>query len=213
MRRNQYLDMQTALPMFDAWGLSKTATCRHPINAIFAHRRRFECLAVGGYWLSKTPHIAGSSAWGSASIRLANWVRLKEGVTDQEFRIINTHLDHVSETARLQQAQMIMADTAAYPPDYPQILCGDMNAEPGSSAINLLTAGGWWDTYAAVHEQKEAGFTYHGFEGRRYQADQKKIDWIFARGGFQPFHATIIREHAGDRYPSDHYFIEADVSP
>jgi len=213
MRRNQYLDMQKALRRFDAWGLSKTATCPHPINAIFAHSQRFECLPAGGYWLSETPHVAGSASWGSASIRLANWVRFKNIDSDQEFRIINTHLDHVGETARLQQAQMIVEDAFAYPSDYPQILCGDMNAEPESSVIDLFTAGGWRDTYSALHDRNDADFTYHAFQGHRHQTNQRKIDWIFARGTLKPFHAAIIRECAGDRYPSDHYFVEADVSP
>lgn len=33
-------------------------------------------------------------------MRLVNWVRLRDRETGADFRFINTHLDHVSQTAR-----------------------------------------------------------------------------------------------------------------
>ncbi len=39
-----------------------------------------------------------------------------------------------------------------------------------------------------------------------------KIDWIFARGGLLPLDSTIVTTHEAGRYPSDHYFVSADVT-
>ena len=46
-------------------------------------------------------------AWGTARARHCNWVRLRDKSTGVEFRVMDIHLDHISEAAR--QAQMKMA--------------------------------------------------------------------------------------------------------
>jgi hypothetical protein len=38
-----------------------------------------------------------------------------------------------------------------------------------------------------------------------------KIDFIFCRGNVTPAWSNIIRDHRGEMYPSDHYFVVADV--
>ena len=38
-----------------------------------------------------------------------------------------------------------------------------------------------------------------------------KIDWIFSRGAVKPVAATIVRDGRNDHYPSDHYFVSAEV--
>jgi endonuclease/exonuclease/phosphatase family metal-dependent hydrolase len=38
-----------------------------------------------------------------------------------------------------------------------------------------------------------------------------KIDWIFARGATRVVGAAIIRDSRDGRFPSDHYFVSADV--
>ena len=56
------------------------------------------------------------------------------------FVFASTHLDHVSETARMEQLELVTACmTEKYgDTDIPVFLCGDLNAEPGSSTILLL---------------------------------------------------------------------------
>ena len=56
------------------------------------------------------------------------------------FVFASTHLDHVSEAARMEQLKLVTACmTEKYgDTDIPVFLCGDLNAEPGSSTILLL---------------------------------------------------------------------------
>jgi endonuclease/exonuclease/phosphatase family metal-dependent hydrolase len=211
MRHEQYQDIKTAFPEHRFYGMTKTATCSHPINAIFYHAKRFTFLSAGGYWLSETPHVAGSSSWQSASIRLANWVRLKDQHIDRQFRVLNTHLDHISETAKWNQMKMILKDSCHFPDDFPQIMTGDLNVDQQHRVIQMIKDADWWDTYQKVHLPEEPGNTYHGFLGSSYQTEKGKIDWIFARGGIKVEAAHIIRDGENGRYPSDHYFVEADV--
>jgi endonuclease/exonuclease/phosphatase family metal-dependent hydrolase len=150
-------------------------------------------------------------------VRLANWVRLIDKNSGKEFRVVNTHLDHLGLIARENQAKIIVEDSNAYAPDYPQILTGDMNCDVNNKAIHEFKNGGWVDTYSAVHGPQDPGNTYHGFIGPKYIVPEKdmtkgKMDWIFTRGNFKATDAQIIRDDENGRYPSDHYFVSANIA-
>ena len=104
------------------------------------------------------------------------------------------------------------------PEDLPQFFTGDLNADATNPAIENVKAGGWNDTYAAVHGPEDPGFTYHAFLGPRFVEERPpekikgKIDWIFYRGPVKTLGTAIIRNGRDGRYPSDHYFISAEVS-
>jgi endonuclease/exonuclease/phosphatase family metal-dependent hydrolase len=168
-------------------------------------------ISAGGFWLSETPHIAGSKSWDSACVRLANWVRLEDRTTGTEFRVVNTHLDHVSQVAREQQAQLVVEDTLAYPESYAQILTGDMNCDFRNKAVDIFKAGGWIDTYGMVHGTEDPGHTYHDFLGPKYNSVIGKMDWIFTRGQTKVIDAVVIKDYLDERFPSDHYFVNATV--
>ena len=210
MWAEQLLYLRLAFPGFEWFGTVDEPHGRNPMNAIFYRSETFTRISTGCYWLSETPHIPGSKSWDSRCVRLANWLRLEDAASGMEFRVINTHLDHVGQMAREQQAALIVEDTRAYPGQYAQILTGDMNCETENEAIGIFEAGGWKDTYAAVHGIKDPGHTYHGYLGADFAADMGKIDWIFARGATRVVGAEIIRDSRDDRFPSDHYFVSAD---
>jgi endonuclease/exonuclease/phosphatase family metal-dependent hydrolase len=183
----------------------------HPQNCILYRKDGFAQVSAGGYWLSEDPHVPGSKSWESACIRLANWVRLREEATVTEFRIVNTHLDHVSQLAREHQAKMIAEDAAAYPHDYPQILTGDMNCDCRNKAIDILKSGGWSDTYGHIHGTEDPGHTYHAFVGSQHESGIGKMDWVFMRGKLRTVDAEIIRDSIDGLFPSDHYFVSAEL--
>src|SRR5690606_17927694 len=136
----------------------------NPGNAILYSPQRYEVISAGGYWLSKTPHIACSRSWDSAATRFANWLHLKDRQSGRQFRVWNTHLDHKGQTAREEQARMVCEGAeAAHGAEFPQILTGDMNADMRNPAISIYKSRGWKDTYAEVHGEADPGFTYHRF--------------------------------------------------
>jgi endonuclease/exonuclease/phosphatase family metal-dependent hydrolase len=211
MQDKQFFDTTEALPEYKTYAMDSKPTGHHPQNCIFYHADTYTRISVGGYWLSESPHIAGSKSWDSAVVRLANWIRLKNRTTGSELRVINTHLDHVSQIAREHQARLIVEDSTAYPEDYPQILTGDMNCDFKNRAIDIFKAGGWIDTYGCVHGIEEPGHTYHEFLGPKYDSAIGKIDWIFMRGGMDAIGARVITDSINGRFPSDHYFVSATV--
>jgi endonuclease/exonuclease/phosphatase family metal-dependent hydrolase len=221
--REQVVDLQASWPEFATLGfagpeMDEFTTGYHGIakNPIFYARDRYELTGAGGFWLSETPHLPGSMSWGTARARHVNWVRLKARDSGREFRVLNTHLDHQSQAAREKQTALILAESARYPADFPQVLAGDFNADARNPVAELIARAGWSDTYAAVHGPAEPGFTAHGFKGpgfaRKSGNPTGRIDFIFARGGVRAVAAEIIRDSHAGRYPSDHYFVSARVT-
>jgi len=213
MWTEQFADLKSVFPEFDSYGMIDEPLALHPMNTIFYRREAFDALSAGGCWLSETPHVTGSKSWDSACVRLANWVRMKDRGSSREFRVVNTHLDHRGQVARENQARIICEDAASYPDAYPQVLTGDLNCDVHNAAIEVLKHHGWVDTYGAVHGAEDPGFTYHHFEGPGFAASSKcgKMDWVFVRGAWKTTDAEIIQDDRDGRFPSDHYFVSADV--
>lgn len=182
-------------------------------NPILFDTKRYELVAAGTYWLSETPLIAGSKSWDTARARHANWVRLKDRQTKKEFRVVNLHLDHVSGKAKVQQAKLVAEESSQYLLDFPQILTGDFNARASSPVFDSIKARGWQDSYTVIHGDADPGYTVHEFEGAHYTkgSSKGKIDFIFYKGSVKSRGSTIIKDHKMGKYPSDHYFVSADL--
>jgi len=211
MTPEQFDYLRSSLPEFDAYWILDDSENGEPVNTIFYSQQYFELESCGGYWLSETPHISGSKSWDSDCIRLAGWVCLAERENRRELRIINTHLDHVSQMARENQARLINEDASVFDTRYAQILTGDMNADRGNKAVEKFVEGGWIDTYEAIHGAGDPGPTAHRFLGPEPSKEKGKIDWIFCRGQVEITAADIIKDNKNGRYPSDHYFISAEI--
>lgn len=231
----QGVDLKAMLPEFASYALlGRDATGLDPLNIIFFSRERFELVSASGYWMSPTPQVPGSRFPDCKNARNVNWVRLKDRRSGRDFRVVNTHLaPGLQEPARFKGAEMIVRDAAAYPKDYPQVLTGDMNSEPQSRAIKAFKDGGWTDTYLSVHGNDDPLPSWHGYLGPDFSnaeirvqklgkkyADlktayagrlQHKIDWIFTRGALRASAAEIVQDGRDGKYPSDHYFLLAEV--
>ena len=212
MWAQQFADLSPAFPDYSYYGMIDEPTGQHPQNSIFYRKDTFSLISAGGYWLSETPHITGSKSWDSNCTRIANWLRLKDNATGTEFRVTNTHLDHISQTARENQARIIVEDSSSYPPDYPQILTGDMNCDVTNKAIDVFKKGEWTDTYGQIHNTENPGLTFHHFKGPDTDCTIGKMDWIFMRGKVNTKDAEIITDSVNGKYPSDHYFVSATIT-
>jgi len=211
MWSQQFADLSAAFPEYSCYGMVDEPAGGHPQNCIFYRTADFTWISAGGYWLSESPHVAGSKSWDSECVRLANWVRLGDRAAGTEFRVVNTHLDHVSQTARENQARLIVEAASAYSETYPQILTGDMNCDFKNRAIGIFKTGNWMDTYGCVHGTEDPGYTFHGFLGPNFESTVGKMDWIFMRGRMKAAEAAVVTDSINGRFPSDHYFVSATI--
>ncbi|WP_316794759.1 endonuclease/exonuclease/phosphatase family protein [Pedobacter agri] len=219
--RVQAEDIQKAMPDYFAFGfdgpemdINKETYNGIAKNLIVFSKKRYAMVSAGCYWLSETPEIGGSLAWGTARARHVNWVRLQDKSSGKEFRVISTHLDHKSQEARNKQGAMIVKESNQYQPDFPQLLIGDFNVDAKNPVFKIITGGGWSETYLTIHGNAEPGLTAHNFIGPEYAKTKNtgKIDFIFTKGMIKTSSANIIKDQINGIYPSDHYFVSADVS-
>lgn len=213
----QFQDLHAAFPDFLTFSVNgESALSEDPFEVIFVSPR-FSMITEAGYWLSETPYIPGSKSWdNSKHPRVVNWMRLIDKTSGAQLRILNTHFDQRGQLAREHSADMVVNDAKAFPPDFPQIFTGDLNADGTNKALEILKDGGWIDSYAQLYGPQEPGFTAHDFLGDKFVPKDKlahagKIDWIFYRGNLAPISSKIIRDSRDGHYPSDHYFVVAEI--
>ena len=212
-------DFKKAFPKFQLFGFDGPEMDAHKEgyhgiakNPILFNKERYELLTAGTYWLSETPLLAGSKSWDTARARHANWIRLKDKKSKKEFRVVNLHLDHVSNEAKIQQAKMVATESAQYMPDFAQLLAGDFNTRFDSQVLESVRAAGWKESYETIYGKTEAGFTGHEFQGVHYVKGPSKgrIDYIWYRGKVKPVETQIIKDAVNGKYPSDHFFMKSD---
>ncbi len=217
--KGQYLDIKKALNNYMSFGFEGPDMDAYPEgyngiakNVIFFSKDKYEYVSSGCYWLSETPLIAGSKSWGTARARHCNWVRLRDKSTNKEFRVLDLHLDHIAQSAKEQQIKLVMEESAQYDAKFPQLLVGDYNADMENEVIKTIKSSGWTDTFAAVNGEIEPGGTTHGFQGIKAKPGKNgRIDFIFSRGPIITKASKIVKDEIGGLYPSDHYFIYADI--
>lgn len=180
-------------------------------NVIFFSKKRYELISAGCYWLSEDPVIAGSISWDTNRARHANWVRVLDRKTGKQLRLIDIHLDHKSQPAKENQAKLIVREAAQYQDKFPQIICADFNSNKGTEQVRHFTNNGWTDCYDVLHNGVEFGRTAHGFMGKNHPRKGQRIDYILTKGGAKALSCEMITDHRGDIYPSDHYFMLAEI--
>lgn len=201
-------------------------------NPIYWKKARFERLDSGSFYLSETPD-EWSLSWDSSMVRAATWVHLKDMQSDKTFFMLNTHLDHLGESSRVNGARLIVEKLAGVAGDLPAIVTGDFNsrvwaiehhggsipekladeATPAGTVHRVFSSAWYRDTYleAGGKEGPETN-TFHNFKGMGYPAIGQRIDWVLVRGGLTALACDIIRDGEPPLYPSDHYPVMATLS-
>jgi endonuclease/exonuclease/phosphatase family metal-dependent hydrolase len=202
----QLRDLDADLPgHYARLGQGRKGGDRGEFVAVYFDTRRLTPLAHGDFWLSDTPDVPGSRSWGNLITRMTTWVRFADQQTGGEFVVVNTHLDHLSERARVRGAELLRERIAAFGP--PVVLTGDFNAPAGSAAYRTLTADmtDTWTT-AATHTSPLYA-TFHGY--RTPVPDGSRIDWILVSGPATVAAAGINTYSRDGQFPSDHFPVQA----
>lgn len=182
-------------------------TCQYP--TLFYREDLFRAREAGEFWLSSTPTVHRSKNWDSAFPRMMSYGVLEDREVGRELTVIVTHLDHVGQWARLEQARLIREWVDRQ--SAPCILMGDFNDHPGSDVHQLLTddQAPWKDTWDMLgNAEGVQSMTHHDFRGR---PEKFRMDWILVTSEFRAVSASIVRDQDNGRYPSDHFPFMVDV--
>ena len=173
----------------------------HEACPVFYNTSRFELADKGSFWLSETPEVM-SKDWGAACYRICSYVILKDKDTGKELVVFNTHLDHISDEARINGINVVLDKIKQFG-GLPSIIMGDFNADESS------------ETYAAATELfLDAKYqTENTMKGATYQQWGKKLDdenidyFMISKTGITVNEYKIVDTTYDGVYPSDHFSI------
>lgn len=179
--------------------------------AILYRKSRFTPLEVGHFMLSEQPQVHGSRSWGAALPRIATWARLRDKQDGRVFLFANTHYDYRSQKARQESWAVLREQLIDCARGRPVVLTGDFNQDLASLEARPAEAAcarqlGLEDTWSAATATGKGTGTFHGFDGN---GTGGRIDGVFAHREFTVLSAAIDRWHKDNRYPSDHFPVEA----
>jgi endonuclease/exonuclease/phosphatase family metal-dependent hydrolase len=196
------------------------------LKLIESHRewmadRMYPCLYVneeqvkvknsGDIWLSETPQTPGSCSFKSTFPRLCTWMIATHLVNNQDYFIVNTHLDHIWEETRLEQIKVLICEIKKLNLEHlPLVLKGDFNDSPaGLVRKTILKSLDLKDPW--TEEQLPEETSHHGFIGDQKEGD--RIDWILVPLSFAVEGIHLEKKSFNGVFPSDHYPLLATVVP
>ncbi|MBN2163793.1 MAG: endonuclease/exonuclease/phosphatase family protein [Pontiellaceae bacterium] len=216
--RFQIDEIRAALPQYGEVGIGRDGGEAGEYSCILYDATRFEVLDSGTFWLSETPEIC-SKGWEAACVRICTWALLSERATGERFYHYNTHLDHMSEEARLNGVRLVSRRIDAGDRTVPFVLTGDFNAAEDSRPVRYLKGEAcddltaWThvtmvDTFRVLHPLETTVGTFNRFQGETGGA---KIDYILTAPEVTVLAAAIDHSMPGGRCVSDHFAVTASL--
>jgi endonuclease/exonuclease/phosphatase family metal-dependent hydrolase len=177
---------------------------------VFYRLGRFSPVASSTFWLSASPDVPGSVGWGAALTRIATWVRLYDKTINDTLLYMNTHFDHISDSARVMSSGVLLEKLRELAGDNYFVVTGDFNATPESLAIARMKEGGFAVDSYTVSETPPAGETYT-FNGWKDAQGEGRIDYIFVRSGMKVLSHETFRIIEDGVFISDHWPVKARI--
>ena len=167
-------------------------------NPIFYNKSKFELKESGTHWMSDTPDVA-SKFPESTYNRIYTYALLERKSDGKKIMIVNTHLDHKSEPARVKQIKVLLEFIEKYR-DYPIVLSGDFNTTPSSNVYSTVTKSFMKDSADVAMQAKRAStFTNYG-------KSDKTLDYLFVNPAkMSVAEYSVCNEKINGDYPSDHH--------
>jgi endonuclease/exonuclease/phosphatase family metal-dependent hydrolase len=173
--------------------------------AVFYKYKRFRLLDNGTFWLSPTPSDTGSVGWDAALTRICTWGKFFDKSTGREIYFLNTHFDHMGDTARAESARLIMDFIKKQTQDLPVILTGDFNCSPDEEPYRILAddKNGMQDACRLANSPESCNEgTFNGFETTE---NLPRIDMVFVNGNWEVSSYEILKIKRGEMFISDHF--------
>ena len=211
---SQKADLEKALPGYQFIGVARDdGRNKGEFSNLAIDHTVFRVHSSGTFWLSPTPGVP-SRGWDAAYPRIATWAKLVRRSDGKRFLALNTHFDHVGQTARLESARQITRWIGANrSPEETVLVTGDLNAEPGTPPLIELT-----DASLGLRDTKTVSKTPPvGPEGTfnnwvLVPPEARRIDYLLADRSVEVERYAVLAWHGeGGRPASDHFAVVADV--
>jgi endonuclease/exonuclease/phosphatase family metal-dependent hydrolase len=181
-------------------------------SAIFYNKKKLKPICCGTFWLSETPDVPGSRGWDAACNRVVTWAEFEHKPSGSRFMMMNTHFDHMGDTARVESANLIIKQAAALAGKLPVIVTGDFNVTEKNRAYRILTFPENEIVLSDTRKRANAeisgpDFSYTGWNPEETPTDL--IDFIFATWDIKVISNKIPSFDNTRTYLSDHLPVTA----
>ena len=213
---HQYELLDTVLKDYSSIGVGRSDGAKAgEMNPVFFRKDRFDMVRTKTFWLSETPEVPGTMAWGANLPRIVTWVELAHKKSNEHLFFFNTHFAHDSDSARIKSSALLLFKVDSIAGGFPLVITGDFNMLPSSKGYSILTGPFesvplLIDSYD-ISEKNPDGpvYTFNGFSDK---PGSGRIDYIFVRDGMKVLnHRTIINKQHGI-YISDHWPVIAQIA-
>jgi endonuclease/exonuclease/phosphatase family metal-dependent hydrolase len=195
----QYEYMKDCLAGFDSVIEFRDEAVNTEGCPVFYRSDTYNLIDKGSFWLSETPEKM-SKDWGAACYRICSYVILEEKATGKQFVVFNTHLDHVSDEARIKGIGVVLDKIKQFG-SLPSIIMGDFNTEEDTVTYQNVTKDFLDAKYQTENTMK--GCTYQAFGER---LDDENIDYfMISKTGITVDEYKVITTTYDGVYPSDHF--------
>ena len=165
---------------------------------IFYNEALYTLKDKGSFWLSETPEVM-SKDWGSQCYRICSYVILTEKASGRDFVVFNTHLDHVSDEARIKGIAVVLEKIQQFG-GLPSVIMGDFNALEGSETYRSATEH-FLDAQHAAAETMES----HTYQNWGNPEKFKRLDYFMvSKSGFDIERYWVVQPIHDGIYASDH---------
>lgn len=172
---------------------------------VFYNTSKFTLVDKGSFWLSETPEKM-SIDWGAACYRICSYVILNDKSSGKNFVVFNTHLDHVSDEARIKGIGVVLDKISQFG-GLPAMIMGDFNAEEDTETYKAVTKNFNDAKYQTQDTMQSCTYQNWGAE-----LDNPCIDYfMISKTGFNVNSYKVITKTYDGVYPSDHFPIVMKV--
>lgn len=177
-------------------------------SCVYYLKDKYNLIDSGTIWLSETPEVKYSESFDTACTRIASWAVLENKETGVRYTHINTHLDHVLESTRVSQADVLIEKIKELQKEGTVVCTGDFNTDCSSDVYKEMLK--IVDDSRLLAKNTDDGITYHNY-GKIEDKPGGAIDFAFVTKDTEVDTYKIIRNTACSMYPSDHYAVCADI--
>lgn len=202
----QYPYLCESLPEYDSVITYRDSSKNAEGCPVFYRKDLYTLIDKGSFWLSETPDEM-SIDWGSACYRICSYVVLEEKESGKQFAVFNTHLDHISEEARINGIKVVLDKIEQFG-GMPSVLMGDFNAEEDSQTYRSAV-----ENFSDTKYLTEKTMTSATYQNWGKALDNDCIDYVMvSKSGFTVNEYKVVQTTYDGVYPSDHFPLSVSLN-
>ncbi len=197
----QYSYLVECMPGYDSVITYRDKAFNSEGCPVFYRKDLYELVDKNSFWLSETPEEM-SKDWGAACYRICSYVILEEKASGKRFVVFNTHLDHVSDEARIKGIGVVLDKIEQFG-SLPSVIMGDFNAYEDTETYKSAT-----ENFLDAKYQTENPMTGVTYQNWGEKLDGGSIDYfMISKQGIKVNEYKIVTDTYDGVYPSDHFQI------